>query len=97
MGAHLGHEEHLLAFALESRAHPHFGLAAMILPAIIEECDAAIDGAGNDLLGGFLVLRVAKVMAAEAERRNFDSGFSELSARDLRHADLRLYLTDLSK
>ena len=58
-------------------------LAAMIFPAVVEECDAAVDGLLHDANRGLLVLRVAEVMAAEAERGDFYVGV--LAERAHRH------------
>ena len=64
MAANLRHQENPVAFAFESPAHPDFRLAAMVLPAVIKECDAAIDGTSHNFFRRFLVGRIAQVMAA---------------------------------
>lgn len=67
----------------------------MVFPAVIEEGDATIDGFVDDGRRGVRrVFRVAKVMATEAQGRNFGSGTAEIAKRDrlilCRH-DGRLY------
>jgi hypothetical protein len=42
--ADFGHEEDAVALPFKSAAHPVFGFAAMVFPAVIKERDAAIDG-----------------------------------------------------
>ena len=66
VGADLGHQEHAVAPALQRFAHPVFGLAAMIFPAVVEEVDPAVDRLVDDPDRRLLVLRVAEVMSAEA-------------------------------
>ena len=46
---HLGHEEHLVAIAslLERHPHPELAAALVVVPAIVHEGDAAIDGLVN--------------------------------------------------
>ncbi len=45
--ANLGHKKDMIAEALERFAHPLFGFATMVLPAVVEEGDAAIDGVAD--------------------------------------------------
>ena len=68
--ADLGHQEDFVAAALQALAHPVFGFAAVVFPAVVEERDAAVDGLLNESNGGGDVGSVAEVMAAEAECRN---------------------------
>ena len=45
----LRHQEHLVAVTIAQRfAHPDFAAAVVIIPAVVHEVDAAIDGAAND-------------------------------------------------
>jgi len=67
MSTDLGHEKDLPALAFEPAAHPNFGLAAVVLPAVIEECDAAVNCASDQLVRGLLVLGVAEMVTAESE------------------------------
>src|SRR3954470_11960136 len=41
--AYFGHQEDPFPLATQRRTHPVFGFSAMIFPAIIEKCDAAVD------------------------------------------------------
>jgi len=45
----LGHQEDLIAIPVEERpAHPRFGPALVIVPAVVEERDAAVDRRPDD-------------------------------------------------
>ncbi len=70
--ADLGHQENFVAAALQALAHPVFGFAAMVFPAVVEEGDAAIDGFLDDSNRSGDVWRIAEMVAAKAERRNTD-------------------------
>ena len=70
VSADLGHEEDLFATAFEAFAHPYFRLAAMVLPTVVKEADAAIDGLLNESDGGFFVGSVAEMMSTHAESGN---------------------------
>jgi hypothetical protein len=67
--AHLGHQKHAPAPILDRLAHPHFALAVVVFPRIVEEGDAAVDGrvheAGGFTFGG----KFADVVTPEPERR----------------------------
>ena len=57
MGTYLSHQEHAVAYSFQAGAHPVFGLAAVILPTIVEESNASIYGLpdqayGSGLIGG---------------------------------------------
>ena len=67
MGADLRHQEDLVATPFQTIAHPNFRLAAMILPAVVEEGDAAIDGFLHDADRGLLVSGVAQMVAAKTQ------------------------------
>lgn len=51
----------------------------MIFPAVVEESDSAIDGAGDDFFGCLLILGVTKMMAPQAERRDLNAGLAEFA------------------
>src|SRR5579863_161594 len=82
MGTDLGHEEHAIAHARQTVAHPDFGLAAMVFPAIVEECNAAIHGLPDKAYRGVNVRRIAEMMAAEAQRRDLHVVATKLSQRN---------------
>ncbi len=74
MGTGFRHQKNFVAAAFEARAHPDFGFAAAIFPAVVEEGDSAIDGLMNDFDRGFFVRRFAEMVAAKAESGNFGVG-----------------------
>ncbi len=82
VGAGLGHQKDFVAAALEAGAHPNFGFAPAVFPAVVEEGHPTVDRLMNDFNGGFLVGSVAKMVAAKAECRNFGVRATELSERD---------------
>ncbi len=58
---HFGHEEDLLAIAVaKSLSHADFGDAVVVVPAVVEEGDAAVDAGVDELdaLGCFLLLPI---------------------------------------
>jgi len=63
----LGHEEDLVAEPLEGLPHAQFADAVVVVPAVVHESDACIDGGADDPdRVGFLVDR-AEVVAADAD------------------------------
>ena len=68
----LRHQENLIAQAFEPLAHPVLGFAAVILPAVVEESDSAVDCLIANLDGGGLILCIAKMMPAQPKRGNLD-------------------------
>ena len=78
----LGHEEDLLAVAVaESVAHALLGAAAVVVPGIVHEGDAAVDGDAHQAQGGCVVVNVAEVGSAEADERDLFAGAAELAVR----------------
>src|SRR5262249_12551415 len=76
-GADLGHQEDLVALALEGAAQVVLGAAVPVLPAVVEEGDPAVEGLVDQpdgLLGG---LQVAQVMPAQPQGRNLVSVAAE--------------------
>ena len=75
VGAVLGHQEDLVAVAILRQRVPHapFRLVVGILPGVVHEGDAVVDGGVNDA-GGLVLRRHAEVKAAETEHRNADPG-----------------------
>ena len=82
MRADLGHQETWSRRAFQAFAHPVFGFAAMIFPAVVEEGDAAVDGFVHQADSGLLVFGVAEMVAAESERGNLVAVPSEGTERD---------------
>ena len=64
----LGHQEHLLAVTVaQSLAHPDLALAVHVIPAVVHERDAAVDGRTDQPHRLLLVLGNADVVAAHAD------------------------------
>ena len=75
----LSHEKGLLAIAVaESFSHADFALSVVVIPAIIEEIDAAIERGPDDGDADLGILRTADVMAPEANGGDFLAGVAEL-------------------
>jgi transcription elongation factor GreA len=72
VSADFRHEKDLVAATFEALAHPVFGLATMVFPAVVEEGDAAIDGFLDDANRGGDIGSVAEVVSAETECRDTD-------------------------
>ena len=72
----LGHEKNFVAVAaLEGLAHADFADAAVVIPAVVHEGDAAIDGLADELNGILLLERwFADVVAAQPDGRNAFAG-----------------------
>src|ERR1035437_9386023 len=74
----LGHEEDLLAVAVAQRlAHPDLAFAVVVVPAVVHESDAAVDGGADELDAILLLFHEADMVATEAERGNAFAGTSE--------------------
>ncbi len=71
VSADFGHEEDFVAIAFEGVAHPDFGFAAVIFPAVIEEGYAAVDGFVNDLGGHLSIFSVAEMVSTETQSGDF--------------------------
>jgi hypothetical protein len=80
--ADFGHQKNAIATAFERAAEPLFGLAAMIFPAVVEECDATIDGFVDDLLADFLIFGIAQMMPTASDGRDLHSRASEVTHGD---------------
>ena len=64
----LGHEEDLLAVAVaQGLAHADLAAAVVVVPAVVHEVDAGVDGGADDLDALLLVLLPADVVAAQAD------------------------------
>ena len=76
----LGHEEDFLAVAvLEGFAHAEFGGAVVVVPAVVHEGDAVVDGGVDDLEAVFGIGLLAEVEAAEADGGDGFAGGAELA------------------
>jgi hypothetical protein len=85
VSADLGHEKCFISMSLESLTEPIFRFAAVVFPAAVVEGDSAVECAMHYFDGGLFVLCGPKVVATQAERRNFRFCFSESTERNLRH------------
>src|SRR5205085_851536 len=64
----LGHQEDLLAVAiLQGLAHADLAAAVVVIPAVVHEGDAGVDGGADDLDTVFLLLLAANVVTAQAD------------------------------
>src|SRR4029453_12656700 len=71
----LRHQKHSLAVPVAQRVpHASLALAVVIIPAVVHEVDAAVDGASNDADAFGRVLGPADVVSAEADGRDFLAG-----------------------
>ena len=52
----------------------------MVFPAVVEECDSAVDSFRHNPDGGLLVLCVAQVMTSKSQRGDGDLTFAEKGA-----------------
>src|SRR3984957_4045543 len=77
------HKKDAIAFSLKSRSQPLFRLSPVILPAIVEKCDAAVQRFLHDLRGDLLVVGIPEVMAATGYGRNGNAGAPEVAHRHL--------------
>lgn len=79
----LGHQERLGPVAVaQGQAHADFAGAIVVVPAVVEEIDAVIEG-GPYNLNGFFLVGFAEVESADADDGNAFAGASELSERDV--------------
>ena len=75
-----GHEEDFVAIAVAERlAHADLAVAVVIVPAVVHEGDAAIDGGADDADAFWFVGWVADVKAAEADGGDFLAGAAEFT------------------
>jgi hypothetical protein len=86
--AHLGHQQDLLPTSRRREGPPHPVLAAtvVVLPAVVEEGDAAVDGFADDAVRLGEAGRVAEVVSADGEGRDLHAGLAQRAARDAGHS-----------
>jgi hypothetical protein len=72
--AHLRHQEHAVAAIRDRLAHHHFRAAVVVLPRVVHEGDAGINGGMDEADRLALIRHLADVMAAEADRRHHRAG-----------------------
>src|ERR1700683_3098487 len=78
-----GHQEGLVAITIEQRfAHAYFTLAIIVVPAVIEEINSAIER-GTDDTNAFLLGRLpAHMPTTEADARNLLAGAAQGAIRN---------------
>jgi hypothetical protein len=76
------HEEDFVAIAVaESLAHPNFAAAIVVVPTIVHEINATIDGGADDS-DPFFLGRLADVIAADPDDGDLLAGASQSSFWD---------------
>jgi glyoxylase-like metal-dependent hydrolase (beta-lactamase superfamily II) len=81
--ADLRHQERLLATAGEGLAHSLFAHAVVVVPRVVEERDARVDGLVHQADGVGVGLRHDHVPAAHAENRHAHAGAAERTGRNV--------------
>jgi hypothetical protein len=89
------HQEDPVAAPFQRLAHEAFALAVVILPGVVHEGDAGVDGGVHDADGGPPRLDLAEVVPAKAERRHLHAGGAQRAHRNRpRHVFLLPGLAD---
>ena len=74
----LGHEERFLAVSIaQGLAHADFAGAAVVVPAVVEEVDAFVEGGADDANALLLVLLAAEVISAESDAGHVLAGVAQ--------------------
>src|SRR6266404_3848625 len=74
----LGHQQHSLPVAVPQRfAHADFARAVVIVPAVVQEINAVVDGGANNAKTLLLVSLLTNVIAAQADNRDLLSSPSQ--------------------
>ena len=73
-----GHQENLLPVAIsQGFAHTHFAVAVVIIPAVVHEVDAVVDGRANEANSLGIVLWIPDVIPAQPDNRDLLAGAAE--------------------
>jgi hypothetical protein len=75
VSAHLGHHDRLIALALERCPHALLAHALVVLPGVVKEVDAVVEGLRDHGVDLFLSGYRAEVIAAQADDRHLQAGF----------------------
>src|SRR5438094_7133206 len=71
----LGHEKHVVAIAVAQRlSHAELARPTVVVPAVVEEVDAVVDGRAYDADGFLLVRLPPEMVAAHADQRHHLAG-----------------------
>ena len=77
---HLGHQEDFLPVAIaEGLAHADFADAVVVVPAVVEEGDAFVDGLADELDACLCVGTFADVVTAKADGGDAFAGGAEFA------------------
>jgi hypothetical protein len=87
VGAYLGHQDDLVAppARRQSAPQPFLAAAVVVLPAVVEEVDPAVDPLSDDLVSQPELHGVAQMMPALGQRRDLEPRLAERAARDGGH------------
>ncbi len=84
----LGHQKHFGTVAIaQGLAHPYFALTVMVIPAVIHEGDAEIDGRANQVDAVLLFFHEPNVVATHAQRAYPFSGTPECPVEHVAHSN----------
>ena len=77
---HFGHEKNLVSVAIAERLpHADFADAAVIVPAVIHEGDAAVDGLTNEVNAFVGIGLLANMVSAKTDSRDLFTGPAEFT------------------
>ncbi len=82
VGANLGHQHDAVALTLERGAEPLFAGAIVIIPGIVEEVNAGIQGTIDDSFGLALVFRRPEMVSADSDDGNLHARAAQGSLRN---------------
>src|SRR5262245_38680403 len=83
MRADLRHQKNTITPVRDRLAHDLLRPTVVVLPRVVHEGDACVDGRMNHADGLVLVLDLTDVMTAKAERRHHDAGCAEWTLRNI--------------
>src|SRR5664280_2130685 len=73
-----GHQKHLVPITVpQGLPHPHFAFSLVVVPTVIHERDAAVDGTADDFEAFALLHGVADVKPSQADSRHFLAGAAQ--------------------
>src|ERR1019366_1467417 len=82
MGADFGHDDGLLAFALQRGPHDLFAVSVVVFPSVVEEVDACVHGAGDNVVHFLQVLRRAQMVTTQRQGGDLET---RAAKRPMRH------------
>ena len=85
----LAHQEDAFAVTVHQRfAHPHLARAVLVIPTVVHECNAAVDGAPNDADAFLLIALLTDVIPPETDDGDVLAGAAEGAVQHLALANL---------